>query len=157
VSAGGPPFEASNPGFEALVRESFARQGLMGHLGARLTRVAPGEVEIVLPFSRGVSQQHGYFHAGAIGAVADSAAGYAGVTLMPAGSAALSVEYKLNLLAPADGDEIRAVGRVVRRGRTLSVCVTEVFTRRAGGAEVQCALLQQTLMCLPEREGRPAG
>ncbi|WP_411978381.1 PaaI family thioesterase [Streptomyces scopuliridis] len=99
----------------------------MGHLGARLAHIAPGRVHIVLPGRPEVTQQHGYFHAGATSAIADSAGGYAAFTLFPENTSVLTVEYKINLLAPAEGDHIEAVGTVVRSGRTLTVCQLEVF------------------------------
>lgn len=146
-----------DPDFERVVRDSFARQGIMGHLGARLTKVAAGEAGIELPFRPELSQQHGYFHAGVVATVMDSAAGYAGRSLMPAGSAVLSVEFKVNLLAPADGDLLRARGRVLRSGRTLTVCTFDAEVRK-GGSWTHCATGVQTLMCLPGKaDGRTAG
>lgn len=108
------------------VRESFARQGLMRHLGAELSLVQPGEVRIRVPFREELTQQHGFFHAGATSAIADTAGGYAGFTLFPENSSVLTVEFKINLLAPAQGDYLEAVGKVVRSGRTLTVCQLEV-------------------------------
>jgi len=148
----------AHPEIEAFIRDSFARQGLMGRLGAELVSLSPGAVTIRLPFSEGVSQQHGYFHAGAIASVADSAAGYAGLSMAPPGMAALSVEFKINLMRPAVGAAIVARGDVARAGKTLSVCRAEVFTEEDGGRlGKQCALLTQTLMILPAEDGRPAG
>jgi len=140
-------FEAKDPGFEARIRESFVRQKVMALIGARLTRVEPGRVEIELPFRDDLTQQHGVFHAGIVGTVADSAGGYAGYTLMPAGSSVVSVEYKINLLAPADGERLVASGQVVRSGRTITVCDLEVLVDKAG-ARTLCARGMQTLMCL---------
>ncbi|WP_420894571.1 PaaI family thioesterase [Streptomyces scopuliridis] len=117
----------------------------MGHLGARLAHIAPGRVHIVLPGRPEVTQQHGYFHAGATSAIADSAGGYAAFTLFPENTSVLTVEYKINLLAPAEGDHIEAVGTVVRSGRTLTVCQLEVF----GVEDVRRTLVatgQQTLI-----------
>ncbi|MFH8568806.1 PaaI family thioesterase [Streptomyces sp. NPDC017993] len=119
--------EDAGPETEARIRESFARQGLMAHLGARITHVAPGRVHIALPSRPEVTQQHGYFHAGATSAIADSAGGYAAYTLFPENTEVLTVEYKINLLAPAVGDHIEAVGTVLKSGRTLTVCQLEVF------------------------------
>lgn len=119
--------EQVSPETEARVRESFGRQGLMAHLGARITRIAPGRVHITLPSRPEVTQQHGYFHAGATSAVADSAGGYAAYTLFPENTDVLTVEYKINLLAPAVGDHIEAVGTVLKHGRTLTVCRLEVY------------------------------
>jgi uncharacterized protein (TIGR00369 family) len=136
------------------VRTSFALQGLMGYLGAELTNVAPGRVVIRLRFREELTQQDGFFHAGATSAIADSAGGYAGLTLFPAGSSVLTVEFKINLLAPARGDHLEAIGSVVRSGRTLTVCQLEVFAV-AGTERTLVALGQQTLMCLqPKPEPR---
>jgi uncharacterized protein (TIGR00369 family) len=112
---------AGDPAFEARVRASFARQGVMTTIGARLTRVAAGAVEIELPFRSDLTQQHGFVHAGVITTIADSACGYAAFSLMPAEASVLTVEYKVNLLAPARGDRFVARGRVVKPGRTLTV------------------------------------
>jgi uncharacterized protein (TIGR00369 family) len=109
------------------IEASFGRQGLMRHLGARLTHVAPGCVHIELASRPEVTQQHGYIHAGATSAIADSAGGYAALTLFPEDADVLTVEYKLNLLAPAAGERIEAVGTVLKSGRTLTVCRLEVF------------------------------
>ena len=140
-----------DPQVEQIVRESFSRQGLMQHLGAELNEVSRGRVSIVLPFHETLTQQHGYFHAGGTSAIADSAGGYAGLTVFPSDSSVLTVEFKINLLAPAQGDYLEAVGTVVRSGRTLTICQLEVFgvtdQKRA-----QVALGQQTLICM---RGRP--
>lgn len=143
----------SDPEFTSRVRASFERQGLMKSLGAELTRVEPGACEIRLPFKDGLGQQHGYFHAGALGAIADSAGGYAGYTLMGADDSVLAVEYKMNLLAPGRGQAAVARARVVKSGRTLTVCQIEVFVEREG-TETLCALMQQTLIRMA---GRPDG
>ena len=108
------------------IATSFDRQGLMRHLGARLTQVRPGEVQIELSRRPEVTQQHGFFHAGATSAIADSAGGYAALTLLPADAEVLTVEYKINLTAPAVGDRLVAVGTVLKSGRTLTVCRLEV-------------------------------
>lgn len=140
----------SDPDFAARVRASFERQGFMRSLGAELTRVEPGACEIRLRFREDLGQQHGYFHAGALGAIADSAGGYAAYTLMSAGDSVLSVEYKMNLLAPGRGEAAVARGRVIKSGRTLTVCQVEVFVE-GDGAETLCALLQQTLIRMAGR------
>jgi uncharacterized protein (TIGR00369 family) len=132
-------------GWEARVRESFARQGAMAHLGATLHEVAPGRCTIAIPYRDHLSQQHGYFHAGITAAVADSAGGYAGLTILPEKSEVLTVEFKINLIAPAHGEELHATGRVVRSGRTLTICTAEAKVLRDGHWHV-CAILQQTLM-----------
>ncbi len=146
-----PTLSPKDPDFEARVRDSFSRQGIMELIGARLTRVEPGLVEIELPFRADLTQQHGFFHAGITSTIADSAGGYAAYSLMPAGSSVLTTEFKINLLAPADGEFLRARGRVVKPGRTLSVCDVDVFAFKDGRA-TPCAKLLETLMCL---EGRP--
>jgi uncharacterized protein (TIGR00369 family) len=126
------------------IRASFERQGLMKLIGAALDLVEPGRVQITLPRRPEVSQQHGYVHAGATTAIADSAGGYAALTLMPATSEVLTVEYKLNLLAPAEGD-LEAIGTVLRPGRTLTVCRLEVFSV-VNGERKLIAAGQQTLI-----------
>jgi len=123
----------------------------MAFLGARMTRVEPGIVEIELPFRRELEQQHGFFHAGILGAVADSAGGYAAYTLMPPRSQVLTVEYKLNLLSPAFGELAIATGRIVRAGRTLSVCELQVVVEKAGKRKT-CAWGLQTLICRMDDE-----
>lgn len=124
----------------------------MAHLGASLERVAPGRVEIALPFRPELSQQHGFFHAGMVATVADSAGGFAAFTLFAAEAAVLTVEFKLNLLAAADGERVLAVGEVIRSGRTLTVCRLEAYVEKAG-ARTHCATGTQTLMCLVGRAG----
>ncbi len=134
------------------VARSFARQGLMDTLGASLLAVRPGEVEIAMPIHPEVSQQHGFAHAGAVAAIADSAAGFAGLTLMPAGAGVLTVEFKINLMAPAGGERLVARGRVVKAGRTLVIAQAEVEAERAG-ARKAVALLTATLMAVEGRDG----
>lgn len=141
------PMEPQDAGYEARVRESFARQTFMATLGAKLARVAAGEVDVELPVREALVQQHGSVHAGAITSVLDSAAGYAAFSLMPAGAAVVSVEFKVNLLEPARGERIVARGRVLRPGRTLFVCVSEAWAY-AGERETLVAMLQGTMMCL---------
>jgi uncharacterized protein (TIGR00369 family) len=138
-------FKPSNPHFETMLRDSFAKQGVMAHIGAQMAAVSPGHCEIKLPYSEDVSQQHGFFHGGIVGTIADSAGGYAAFSLMGEGEGILTVEFKLNLMAPADGDMLIARGEVVRPGRTLSVCRADVVVVK-DGAETPCAVMQQTLM-----------
>ena len=145
-----PIDDAAHAATEARVRASFAHQALMATLGARLERVAPGEVAIALPFRADLTQQHGFLHAGVVAAVVDSACGYAALTRMAADAAVLSVEFKINLLAPAAGDDFLAVGRVLRAGRTITVCAGELHARRAGGSAV-VAVMQATMMAVRER------
>ena len=130
-----------DPDFEPRVRTSFAKQRFMTTLGARLERVTPGEVVIGLPFDVTLTQQHGFLHAGAVTAIVDSACGYAALSLMPPDTAVLSVEFKLNLLAPAVGEHFRGVGTVLRAGRTLSVCSGELHAVQSG-REAVVAVMQ---------------
>ena len=138
-------FTATDPDFAERMRKSFDAQGIMDHIGATLTLIEPGVCEIELPYSDAVSQQHDFFHGGVIGTIADSAGGYAAFGLMDAEDGILTVEYKLNLMAPADGDLLVARGQVVRAGRTLTVARAEVGVVK-NGVEVVCAAMQQTLM-----------
>jgi len=139
--------DPASPEIQARVAASFERQGLMHLLGAHLVQVETGRVRIDLPARPEVSQQHGYVHAGATSAIADSAGGYAALTLMPDGDEVLTVEYKLNLLAPAAGDHLSAVGTVVRSGGTLTVCQLEVSAVDGDRRRV-IAVGQQTLIRL---------
>ena len=118
--------QPSNAQYETVVRESFARQGFMALIGAALIRVAPGEVDLELPFRADLVQQSGMLHGGVLTAIGDTACGYAALTLMPAGSEVWSVEFKINLLAPAAGRRFVARGRVIRSGRTLSICSADI-------------------------------
>ena len=127
------------------IHDSFVRQGMMQHLGARLVSVTPGEVEIALPYSERVTQQQGGYHGGAMGALADIAAGYAGLTLAEDGKEVTTVEYKINFLAAFSGGELRARGHVVRAGKRLIITRAEVVHLDADGGESPCALMQQTL------------
>lgn len=138
--------------FERRTRASFAKQGIMAHLGATLRRVEPGRVEVALDFRPELSQQHGFFHAGVIATIADSAGGYAGFTLFPPEAGVLTVEFKLNLLAAADGERAVAAGEVIRCGRTLTVCRLDAWVEKAG-RRVHCATGTQTLMSLVGRAG----
>lgn len=132
------------------IAESFAKQGLMAHLGARLGHIAAGEVHIHLPMSRSLTQQHGYFHAGATSTIADSAGGYAALTVFDDDSEVLTVEYKLNLIAPAAGEELEAVGAVIKSGKTLTVCRLEVHAH-SGDEHKLVATGQQTLISVRRR------
>jgi uncharacterized protein (TIGR00369 family) len=126
-------FQPRDPNFATRVTASFARQQVMATIGARLAQVRPGAVEIELPFRADLTQQHGYLHAGIVTTVIDSACGYAALSLMPAGAEVLSVEFKVNLLAPAAGERFIARARVVRAGRTITVCAGDLFA--INGAE----------------------
>ena len=144
--------DPKDPGFRERVQASFDKQGLMRTLGAAILRIAPGEVDIALAPGQAVSQQHGFVHAGAVSAIADTAAGYAALSLMPPGAGVLTTEFKINLLAPAIGERILARGRVVKAGRTLTLAQTEVFSE-AEGKERLIALLTATLMAIEGRDG----
>lgn len=137
----------SDPHFADRVRTSFDRQQAMALIQAEMPVIEHGCTEIHLPHWSGVTQQHGYIHGGVVGMIADSAAGYAAMTTVPASASVLTVEYKMNLMAPADGDKLVARGQVVRAGRTLVVTRAEVFALR-DGKETQCALMQQTIMVM---------
>jgi uncharacterized protein (TIGR00369 family) len=133
---------------ETRVRESFGRQAFMATLGARLGTVAAGRVVIELPFRAELTQQNGYLHAGVVTAIADSACGYAALTLAPPDADILSVEFKINLMKPAVGARFRAVGAVIRAGRTITVCNAEVLAASDAG-ETPIALMQGTMMVVP--------
>lgn len=147
-------FKPPNPEFEARVRRSFARQSAMAYIGASLRAVRPGEVEIELPYRAELTQQHGYIHGGIVGMIADNACGYAAFTLMPAEATVLTVEYKVNLLAPAEGERLVARGRVLRPGRTVMVCEARVHVMQTGD-EVLVAAALGTLIALHGRADAP--
>lgn len=142
-----PSFEPKDPNFEKRTRDSFAQQKMMRTLGAELVAVRPGEVEIALPFRNDLTQQHGYMHAAAITAIADSACGYAAYTLMEPEKDVLSVEFKMNLVAPAAGERFVAAARVLRAGRTLTVCAAEVFAEE-NGLQKLVGVMQATMIAL---------
>ena len=144
------PFQPQDPDFAVRVRASFARQKAMDLIGARLTVVEPGYTEITLPYRPELTQQRAYVHGGILGMIADSACGYAAYSLMPVTSSLVTVEYKINILAPARGDLV-ARGQVIRPGRTLTVARGEIFT--ADGMHV--ASMQQTLMMLADTPDVP--
>jgi len=139
--------EQASAEVQARIRASFERQGLMAHLGARIAEIAPGRVRILLAWRPELTQQHGYFHAGATSAIADSAGGYAAFTVFPENTSVLTVEYKINLLAPAFGDHLDAVGTVLKSGRTLTVCRLDVHAV-SDGTRSLVATGQQTLICV---------
>lgn len=142
--------EPRNPRFEQTVRESFVAQHLMATIGARLTSVAAGEVEIRVPFRRDLTQQHGFLHAGVVTSALDSACGYSALSLMEEGVGVLTVEFKTNLLAPAQGEELIARGHVLRAGRTISVCQAEA-AMLADGSETSVAIMIATVMTVRSR------
>ncbi len=140
-------FEPSDVHFESRVRSSFDQQGIMKTIGAKLTKVIPGEVHIEVPFSMALTQQHGYMHAGIITTVVDTACGYAANTLMPALSEVLTVEYKINFLSPGKGEKIVGIGKVVKPGRTLTVCSGEARACDTNGERL-IAAMQATMMAV---------
>ncbi|MDP3168681.1 MAG: PaaI family thioesterase [Hydrogenophaga sp.] len=146
-----PTFEPRNPDFEARVRESFARQAAMHTLGATLAVVKPGQVEITLPWSEPLTQQHGFLHAGMVATALDSACGYAGFSLMASDAAVLTIEFKINLLAPAQGQSFRMVGTVIKPGRTVTVCEGHAYAID-GGREKLVATMGCTLMAVVGRD-----
>lgn len=137
----------ADPHFAERVRASFDRQNAMHLIQATLPVVEHGRTEIHLPHWTGIEQQHGFVHGGVVGMIADSATGYAAMTLAPASASVLTVEYKMNLVAPADGEKLIARGQVVRPGRTLIVTQSEVFAIQ-DSRETLCALMQQTIMVM---------
>ncbi len=143
------PHDAAAAALFDRVDASFQRQGMMRHLDARLLRVEAGLCEIALPFSERVAQQQGGFHGGAMGALADIAAGYAGLTQAPEGMEVTTVEYKINFLAAFQGGELRATGKVLKAGRRLIVTTAEVLHVQDGKTSL-CATMQQTLMAVPK-------
>ena|SRR6185436_5045325 len=145
-------FDPPDPAFESRVHSSFLLQQVMKTLDAKMTLVEPGQVRIELPFNSSFTQQHGYVHAGIITAIVDSACGYASYTLMPANSGVLTVEYKANFLSPARGERFIAIGKVIKPGRTLTVCSGEVFAVEKG-EEKLIATMQATMMAIPMRSG----
>jgi uncharacterized protein (TIGR00369 family) len=137
-----------DPAYETRVRESFNRQSHMATLGATIAFLAPGEVHLALPFAAQFCQQNGFMHAGAIASIADSANGYAAYTLAPPETDVLAVEFKINLLAPARGEGFLACGRVLRPGRTLTVCQAEVFATE-GTERTLIATMLSTIIVRP--------
>ena len=139
-------------GFEERGRASFARQRVMATIGARIVRVAPGEVDLELPYREDLTQQHGYIHAGIVSTILDSACGYAAFTLMPPDAAILSIEFKVNLLAPAKGERLIVRARVKKAGRTITVCEADAFAV-TGDEEKLVASMTGTMMCVLGRAG----
>jgi len=149
-------FQPANPGFAARVRDSFARQPFMAHIGARITAVEAGFCEIVVEHRPELTQQHGFVHGGVLASIADSAAGYAAFSLMPAEATVLTVEYKLNIVRPGKGEAMIARGRVVKPGRTLFVVQADVYARMEGTEDLVVTSLQ-TLMRLDGRADNASG
>jgi uncharacterized protein (TIGR00369 family) len=141
-----------NPSFAEDVARNFAQQPIMSLMGARLILVEPGVVEITLPYRADLTQQHGYLHAGVVTTIADSACGYAAFTLMPAGSNVLSVDFKVNLLRPAQGAEFVTRAEVIKAGRTLSVVRADVFGVDGNKERTLVATMLGTMICVYKRE-----
>jgi uncharacterized protein (TIGR00369 family) len=139
-------FAAKNPAFEAIVRDSFARQAMMSTLGARLVLIVAGEVHIALDHSPALTQQNGFLHAGAITTIADTACGYAALTLAPPGCDVLSVGFKINLISPARATTFIARGRVLRGGRTLSACIADVYGVSEHDEQLVATMLSTIIM-----------
>jgi uncharacterized protein (TIGR00369 family) len=150
-----PTFEPQAADFEARVRASFARQQVMSIIGASLTKVGPGEVEIQLPFRDDLTQHHGYLHAGIVTSIVDTACGFAAMTLMPGDATVLTIEYKVNFVSPATGDRMIARGRVTKPGRTVTVCAGDVFALNDGKEKLVATMLA-TMMAVRERPELPA-
>ena len=146
-----PRLEPANSDFARRVQDSFARQGAMHTLGAELSLLEPGAVDVCLDWAPGLTQQHGFLHAGMVSAALDSACGYAGLTLMPADAAVLTIEFKINLLAPAKGQRFRMEGRVLKPGRTITVTEGRAYAIDEG-REKRIATMGCTLMCVQGRD-----
>jgi len=143
------PMQFPDPNFESRVRASFSQQGMLAALGAQIGLLRAGEVHLVAPYDARFTQQDGFLHAGIVTTLADSACGYAAFTLMPAASRVLSVEFKVNLLSPARGERFRAEGRVIKAGKTITVCEGKLFSMQ-GEEESLCAIMQATMICIRE-------
>jgi len=147
-------FRVRDEAYESKVRLSFERQTVMQLIGASITRVEPGLVQIELPYREDLSQQHNFLHAGINTTIADSAGGYAAFSLMEPGTSVLTVEFKVNLLAPADGDHFVAQGRVIKPGRTLTICEFDVHAIK-DGRQTKCLHGTQTIMCMRNMQDAP--
>ena len=138
--------DAPNPSFAQDVERSFARQAIMNLIGAKLSLIEPGVIEITLPYRADLTQQRGFLHAGVVTTIADSACGYAAYSLMPAGSEVLSVEFKVNLLRPAQGESFVARAEVIKAGRTLTVVRADVFAIDGNDKRELVATMQGTMI-----------
>lgn len=147
-----PKFEPKDPNFRERVAASFQRQAVMHTLGIEIAGLVPGEIELTMPYAQPYTQQHGFVHAGIITTALDSACGYAAFSLMPADAAVLTVEFKTNLLAPAKGERFIFRGKVIKPGRTLTICDASAFAIE-GASERLIATMTGTLMALYERDG----
>jgi uncharacterized protein (TIGR00369 family) len=146
-------WQAADPDFKSRIIDSFQRQPFMQTLGIELVQIDSGYCEMKLPFKKELTQQHGYFHAGTIATIADNSAGYAAFSLMQATSSVLTVEFKVNLLSPGQGDSLLAKARVIKNGRTLKICQAEVFSE-IEGEESLCAIAIISLMELENRSDK---
>ena len=140
--------QSRNPSFAEEIKQSFAKQTIMALIGAELSRVEPGHIEITLPYRADLAQQHGYLHAGIVTTIADSACGYAAYSLMPAASEVLSVEFKVNLLRPAKGETFLSVAEVIKAGKTLTVVRADVFGIDHEGQRELIATMLGTMICI---------
>jgi len=147
-------FEPLDSNYQERLKSNFSRQKFMHYIGAKLVEIRPGYCEIHIPYKSELCQQHSFFHAGVIGTVADNTGGYAAFTLMPADSSILTVEYKLNLIAPGDGELLIARGQVIKSGHTLTICRSEVFVVK-NGTETLCATSLMTLIALVGKPDKP--
>ncbi len=152
-----PQFVAQDPNFESRVRDSFASQALNRTIGASLGRVSPGEVEIEVPFREELGQQHGFIHGGIVAAIVDSACGYSALSLTASNAEVLTVEFKINFLAPAQGDRLIARGRVIRPGRTVNVCHGDVFAADKGKETLVATMLATIITVSSDRESQTGG
>ena len=141
------PSSSIDPNIEQRVRASFVRQGLINFINGKITHISPGELHIVAPFDERFTQQDGFLHAGIVTTLMDSACGYASYTLMPDNSRVLTVEFKVNFLNPAQGERFRAEGRVVKSGKTISVCEGKLFAIQDEGEKL-IAMMQATMICI---------
>jgi uncharacterized protein (TIGR00369 family) len=147
-------FEPRDPNFKSRVTRSFAEQAIMQTIGAHLLEVAPGHVEIGLPFDRRLTQQDEFIHAGVSSTIMDSACGYAAFSLMPAEARVLTIEFKINLLAPAAGDRFRAIGRVLKPGRSVFVAEAELFAERDGSSKLVATMVGTLMAVLIDDKSR---
>lgn len=145
-------FEPRDPEYKQKVHDSFARQGAMETLGASIVNIEPGKVILELPFKPGLSQQHGFLHAGILATMLDTAAGYSAYSLMPPEAAVLTVEFKTSLIAPARGSEFRFEGQVVKPGRTITFCEANAFAVAPGQMEKKVASMTATMMAVTGRD-----
>lgn len=145
-------FLPKNPDFEERVKTSFSQQAVMHLIGAELIAVHPGEVEIHLPFRKELTQQHGFLHGGIITTIVDSACGFAALSLMPPEASVLSVEFKVNLLSPAKGEQFIATGKVLKPGQTITVCLGEVHAITEDQPKLVASMMA-TMIMLQSRSG----